>query len=331
MFRAALQPTARRWLARLRRARLVALGGETMGTTWSVKIATRQELPEGALRSAIDAVLAGVIGEMSTWRDDSDLVRYNRAPVGNRQVVPAGFADVLACALDVARDSGGAYDPTVGPLVDLWGFGPDGTRREPPDAASLAAARAHCGWQRIAFDRESRTLTQPGDLALDFSAIAKGYAVDAVARRLDDLAETDYLVEIGGELRARGHRPDGRPWRVALERPEGGAADTVVVLSGRAIATSGDYYRYFEHGARRYSHTIDPRSGEPITHDLASVTVVHAQAMHADAYATALTVLGADAGLAFARERGIAARFVTRTRQGFARAASPAFTAILQE
>lgn len=325
---AVLPSFARRWFAR-RRARLAAYGGQTMGTTWSVKIATMQEVSD-APKAAIEAALADVIGQMSTWHADADLARYNRAPPGSRHIVPHGFAEVLACALDVARDSGGAYDPTVGPLVNLWGFGPDGARNEPPDAATLAATRARCGWRRVAFDRDTRTLDQPGGLALDFSAIAKGYAVDEVARALDRLGADDYLVEIGGELRARGRRPDGHAWRVSLERPDG-VADAVVALGGRAIATSGDYHRYYERGARRYSHTLDPRTGEPVAHAPASVSVVHAQAMHADAYATALTVLGADAGLAFARERGIAARIVTRTSRGFERADTPAFTAILQE
>lgn len=324
---ALLPASARRWLAR-RRARLAAFGGETMGTTWSVKMATTQEANEA--RPAIDAALAGVIGQMSTWQADADLARYNRAPAGSRHVVPEGFAQVLACALDVARDSGGAYDPTVGPLVNLWGFGPDGARTEPPDAAALAAARTRCGWRLVAFDRDTRTLDQPGGLSLDFSAIAKGYAVDAVARALDRLGASDYLVEIGGELRARGRRPDGHRWRVALERPDGAAGD-VIALDDRAIATSGDYHRYYERGVRRYSHTIDPRTGEPVADAPASVSVVHAQAMVADAYATALTVLGVDAGLAFARERGIAARFVTRSPHGFESADTPAFTAILQE
>jgi thiamine biosynthesis lipoprotein len=330
MLIASTMSTARRWFSRRSRARLVTLRGETMGTTWSVKIATR-DTDETAPRAAIDAVLDDVIGQMSTWRDDSDLARWNRAPAGSRHVVPPGFAAVLACALDVARDSGGAYDPTVGPLVNLWGFGPDGERREPPGADALAQARARSGWQRIVFDRATGSLEQPGALSLDFSAIAKGYAVDAVSLALVRLGMADHLVEIGGELRAQGSRPDGQPWRIALEAPDGSASNAVIVLSGRAVATSGDYWRYYEHDSRRYSHTIDPRTGEPVTHGVASVSVVHRDAMHADAYATALTVLGADAGLAFASEHRLAARIVTRTPHGCACADSPAFTKILQE
>ena len=322
--------SARRALARLRRARLVALGGAAMGTTWSVRVAARGTLDEASLRAAIEAELASVVAQMSPWEAASDLSRYNRAEAGARCVLPPGFQEVLACALAMARESDGAFDPTVGPLVDLWGFGPHGTRREPPPADDIASARARCGWWRLDLDATASVLCQPGGLALDLCSIAKGYAVDEIARCLERHGCADYLVEVGGELRARGRRPDGLHWRVALEEPASDASPAIVALDDGAIATSGDYYRYFDEGERRYSHTIDPRNGEPVAHGLACVSVAHSRAMSADAYATALTVLGAETGYTFAVERGIAARFVTRTRHGYERIQTPAMAALMQ-
>jgi thiamine biosynthesis lipoprotein len=311
-------------------AQLAILAGETMGTRWRALACTGPG-PHGALRRALQSELDLVVAQMSTWDEASDLARFNRAAPGSRHALPDAFAHVLACGLEVARASGGAFDPTVGALVDAWGFGPAPRERaEPPTAAAVAAAQARGGWRRLAFD--GGVACQPGGLALDLSGIAKGYGVDCVARRLEALGVSSYLVEVGGELRGAGAKPDGRPWFVALESPaaDAGLPEHFVALHGLSVATSGDYRRFFDHAGARYGHTLDPRTGRPIAHGLASVSVLHADCMRADAWATALTVLGPDDGLAAARAHGLAARFVVRAGDGFVERLSPAYEALLR-
>jgi len=241
---------------------------------------------------------------------------------------------VLAFALDVARRSGGAYDPTAGALVDLWGFGPVARPQPftPPSPQEVQDARARGGWQRLLHDPAQRRVHQPGGLALDLSAVAKGFGVDQVGRWLRRQGLDSFLVEVGGELLGAGMKPDAQPWWVTLEAPDAGRADddTLVALHGLAIATSGDYRRFVEHGGRRYSHTLDPRDGWPIRHGAASVSVLHETAMAADAWSTALTVLGAEQGLALADAQALAARFVVRRDDGgFAVHSSRAWQALL--
>ena len=296
-------------------ARLQALAGRTMGTTWSLKFDNPAMLPHAAVQAAVVQALDRVIAQMSTWEPASDISRYNGADAGSRHTLPSAFANVLACALHWAEASDGAIDPTVGPLVASWGFGAqaDATTSSPSPEA-LAAARARIGWRRLAFDAAESAITQPGGLWLDLSGVAKGYAVDHVADALMAFGLHDFLVEVGGELKGCGRRPGGQPWRVRL--------DTLIdalpplALDGLAVATSGDRWHAQEHAGRRWSHTIDPRNGEPVSPDLASVTVLHPQCMHADALATALTVLGPVNGAAFAQRHGIAALFVCRDAAG---------------
>ncbi|CAB5659287.1 Thiamine biosynthesis lipoprotein ApbE precursor [Delftia tsuruhatensis] len=311
-------------------AALQTLAGEAMGTTWSVRLHNPGFLPLDAARQAIEDALALVVRQMSNWEEDSDLSRFNRAEAGSWHVLPPEFFAVLTCACDWASASGGAWDPTVGPLVDLWGFGPRARQEhvaEIPDAQALRRARERVGWQRIALDRPRGRALQPGAVHVDFSGIAKGYAVDLVAERLAALGHADFLVEVGGELRARGRRPGGQAWRVAVAGMADQGVPMTLALKDMAIATSGDHWHAFEQGGRRYSHTIDPRSGEPVAHALASVTVLHAECMQADALATVLTVLGPRQGLDFAEQRGVAALLCERTPQGPAVAMTSAFAA----
>jgi thiamine biosynthesis lipoprotein len=311
--------------------RVHELAGETMGTTWRVRLVAAAPLRLAPVRAAIQAALDEVVAQMSTWEAASDLARFNRAAPGTRHALPEHFHAVLACAREVAERSDGAFDPTAGALVDAWGFGP-APRRGRPAATALADARRRAGWRRLDIDPARRALLQPGGLALDLSAIAKGFGVDLVARRLDALGITDHLVEVGGELRGSGVKPDGQPWWVALEEPadDAGGARTLLALHGLSVATSGDYRRWFEHEGTRYSHTIDPRDGLPIRHGLASVTVIHADCMRADAWSTALNVLGPDAGLALANQLGLPARLLVRDGDGFAERRSAAFDALLR-
>jgi thiamine biosynthesis lipoprotein len=313
-----------------RGAAIGRLGGATMGTSWSVRYAAPAD--PGPLRAGIEARLERVVAQMSGWWADSDLSRFNRAPAGSWQALPEDFLAVLRCALATAEASGGAYDPTVGPLVDLWGFGPQPVAGEgPPRADRLAQAHARVGWRRLRLD--GGNALQPGGLGLDLSGIAKGYAVDLVAEYLEAAGVGSFLVEIGGELRGHGVKPDGTPWWVALERPPGeaaGAADLLVALHGLAIATSGEYRRCFQHAGQSYGHTLDPRTGWPVGAAIGSVTVLHPSCMQADALATALAVLGLPAGLEHAAKHGIAALLVERCPTGGLREhMSPSLAAML--
>ncbi|KQM68130.1 thiamine biosynthesis protein ApbE [Sphingomonas sp. Leaf17] len=272
-----------------------------MGTRWSVRLALPSGQAADAIAAAIVARLDDLVAQMSHWSQTSDLARFNRSPAGHWAALPADFAQVMAEGLAIAAKTDGAFDPAIGRLVDLWGFGPVAVAA-PPTPATIAGALAASGWRRLAL-RDGH-LRQPGELALDLSGIAKGQAVDAVAVLLRDLGVDHALVEIGGELAGMGVRPDGQPWWVDLEVPPGAdVAPLRIALHGIAVATSGDYVR----GA----HTLDPRSGRPVANGVVSASVVHATALAADAWATALTVAGAEAGVAMATAHGIAARIVT--------------------
>jgi len=309
-------------------ARPAALAGAAMGTTWSARMALPAGRTEASARQAIQAALDEVVAQMSTWEADSDITRYNQAGPG-WQVLPAAFFHVLRHALMLAEDCGGAYDPTVGPLVNAWGFGPHQRAYEPPSPAAIEAARLRCGWRRVRLDEATQSAHQAGGTYLDLSSIAKGYGVDRAAMALDALGITQYLVEVGGELRARGKRPDGQPWRVAIEVPDASGDHALALpLDGRSIATSGDYRRHAGSGDGRYAHTIDPRTGRPVRNPVASVTVLHPGCMQADALATALTVLGETEGPGYARRHDIAALFILRGDDAYRVVATPAFQAL---
>ncbi|GAA4334998.1 FAD:protein FMN transferase [Pigmentiphaga soli] len=314
------------------------LHGASMGTSWSVRLAGDGRIAIADIEALVRRELDAVIAQMSTWEPGSDISRFNAAPAGSWHALPAAFATVVDCALTVAAQSGGAFDPAVGPLVDLWGFGPHGRPGTIPPEAELQRLRAQAGWRRLEFDRAGRRLRQPGGVRLDLSGIAKGYAVDAVAAALARAGIGNCLVEVGGELRGSGVKPDGTPWWVELEQPSHGAGEngapalprTLLALHGLAVATSGDYRRFFDRAGRRYAHTIDPRTGCPVEHAPASVAVVHPECMAADALATALTVLGLDEGERWARRHGLAARFIARGEGGFTEILTPALAAMLE-
>ena len=313
---------------------LQTLAGEAMGTTWSVRLCNPQFTPLAPVRAAIEEALALVVRQMSNWEPESEVSRFNRAPAGSWHALSPAFFAVLQAAQHWALASGGAFDVGVGSLVSRWGFGP---RPDPhadhsqpatmPSAQELQSLRPHRAG--LALRDAGMQALQPGGLQLDLSGIAKGYSVDLVVQVLQAQGWVDFLAEVGGELRASGTRPGGQPWRVAVAGEAGSAR--ALPLQGMAIATSGDHWHAFEHGGRRYSHTIDPRTGEPVAHALASVTVLHQECMHADALATVLTVLGPVEGLSFAAEQGVAALLCERTAQGPVWTASPAFAALFPE
>ena len=310
--------------------------GASMGTSWSVRVIMPPGFDTTHVRSLLQRQLDEVVAQMSHWEDGSNLARYNKAPAGSWHVLPDAFAQVIACALQVARDTGGAYDPCAGALVNLWGFGArrryDQQGFQAPDAAGIEALLARGDLARVQFDARGQRLLQPGGVQLDLSSVAKGFAVDQLARSLDAQGLHHYLVEVGGELRGAGAKDDGQPWWVALEGvPEAlGQHEAVVALHGLAVATSGDYRRYYSYGARRASHTLDPRSGYPIGNDVASVTVIHPQCMRADALSTALSVLGPEAGMAFAEQRQLPARFLLRREGSLYAVHSSAWEAMLR-
>jgi len=308
---------------------VLALDGQTMGTTWSVKLVAPPTANAAALTAMAQRALDSVVQEMSPWEPLSDLSRYNRAAAESWTALPPAFAQVLRCALEIADQTHGAFDPTLGALVDLWGFGPRPFSGAPPEAGDIADARDTVGWRRLVLDDDS--LFQPGGLRLDLNGVAKGFAVDQVAAALDRSGARSYLVEVGGELRGTGAKPDGSPWWVELERPPtaNDGLRTLVALHGLSVATSGDYRRFFEHEGRRYAHTLDPATAAPVTHSTVSVTVLHPECLRADAYATALTVMPPDAALAFATAHGLAALILAQGPTGLEERLSPALAAML--
>jgi thiamine biosynthesis lipoprotein len=303
-----------------------------MGTTWSAKVIAPPGTDKAAVEAAIQSDLDAVVAVFSPWEPDSEISRFNAAPAGFYGLSNT-FWDVLNAAMEIADDTNGAVDPTLGALVDLWGFGPPGPRGAGaalPHDDEITAALARSGWQGLRLNSDAKAAMQPGGMSLDFSGIAKGHAVDRVSERLMELGCTSHLVEIGGELRGRGVKPDAQPWWVEIEQPPASPAPrTLMALVDVAMATSGDYRRAFSHEGRRYAHTLDGRTGRPVENGLASVTVIHPSAMKADAFATALTVMGPIEGPEFAAAYGLAAHFVERTPRGPVERMSPLFAAML--
>ena len=303
-----------------------AVEGRAMGTTYAVQA----DCPGGVPKQRIVAVLEQVDGRMSTYDSQSELSAFNRAPVGVPVPVSEDMAAVAIAAQRIAEETGGAFDATVAPLVALWGFGAQAAV-DPPDEAALRRARARVGFRRFKVSVQPPALEKRTAVTVDFSAIAKGYAVDRIVGALAESSCRAYLVGFGGEARVFGPAPDGGPWRLGIEAPDdvfgGDLLAPVLLLRDGAVATSGDYrqfraptsaeQRLLPPEQRRVSHIVDPRSGLPASHTLAAVTVVAESAMSADAYATALLVLGAEAGLAFAESRDLAALFVERRGDGF--------------
>jgi len=311
-----------------------SLSGETMGTTWSVRLVPPPGAAQGDFVAAVEEELARIVAVFSPWEVDSEISRFNAAPAGT-WALSDDFWALLTQALDLADDANGAVDPSLGALVDLWGFGPPGPRSvllPLPSDEEIEAARAVSGWQKLRLHREAQAAIQIGGMKLDFSGIAKGHAVDRVSDRLSALGATSHLVEIGGELKGRGVKPDAQPWWVEIEAVAGSPAPrTVAALVDLAMATSGDGRLAFTHEGRLYSHTLDGATGRPVDNGLAQVTVFDASAMRADALATALTVLGPIEGPEMAEALGLAAHFTERTPNGLIERMTPAFAAMLDD
>ena len=314
---------------------LWSIQGQTMGTTYQVKIVDPPETADRTvIEAALEARLEKVNRQMSTYRADSDLSRFNQSRSTEWTAVPIPLRTVVDAALEVSELSGGAFDVTVGPLVNLWGFGPGKQEERVPAATEIEQALQRVGARHLLTRSTPPALRKKRpDLYVDLSAIAKGYAVDVLSLYLEESGISRYLVEIGGEVRSGGTNPNGEVWRIAVERPTPGqrAVLRTVALSERGMATSGDYRNYFVQDGRSYSHTIDPHTGSPVRNPPASVTVVADSAMFADAMATALTVLGPEAGFALAEQEGIAALFIRREGDTFTELATPLFREFMTE
>ena len=307
---------------------LMEFRGSTMGTTYAVK-SHASSWPHGrdSMAGMIDRRLAEVNRLMSTYDPESEISRFNRH--GRRTPFTASrpTIEVFETAWDVSRRTGGAFDATVGPLVDAWGFGPT-QPNGPPTEGELTELLRQVGYHLIEVNATAGTLVKSTDnVATDLSAIAKGYGVDQLAEGLIELGINDFLVEIGGEVRGSGLRPDGSAWRVGIEAPTPGTRTVVRVVNihNTAVATSGDYRNFLEHEGVRLAHIIDARTGRPIPQTGKSVTVLHAEAMWADAWATALTVLEVEDAHALAERERIAALFITDRNGKFDTIATTAF------
>jgi len=294
-----------------------------MGTTYNVALVAGAAASADGLQDEIDRRLEEVNRQLSTWTEDSEISRFNRfGKIGEEFPVSDDFLRVMKAATEVHALSGGAWDGTVSPLVVLWGFGPGGPALSTPSPERIAAALDEVGFDKIEIRDAGALVKRHAAVTVDLSSIAKGYGVDAVADVLREKGFADFLVEIGGEVFAAGRRRDGRSWRVGINRPDPAAAPgevyKVVPLGDQALATSGDYRSYVLESGRRRSHVIDPRSGEPVTNGVVSVSVLAPSCMMADGLATAVMVMGPEAGLALVeRLDGVEALIVVDRRGGF--------------
>ena len=302
-----------------RRLRLVTLRGPSMGGQYMVRAVVPVSIDLEELNAGIKLTLDIVENQMSVFKPDSCLMQFNRHPVGEWFHLPPETSDVFDIALEVGKLTGGALDITLGPLIELWGFGAQDQPKTIPHTDDLVAIKAVTGHLHLKFDRAGRRIMKTAACEISLNAVAKGYGADLVCEYLKSLAIADFVVEVAGEIVTAGQKPDGTKWRVAIERPLVGvsAAQQILCLSDRAIATSGDYRKYFERDGVRFSHVIAPKTQQPIKHKLAAVTVVDATSARADALATAMLVMGEGAAFEFAEQNAIAAYFIVKNDSDF--------------
>jgi len=305
---------------------VLVIRGQTMGTTFQVKLPDMGQ-DRSKLEVEINALLKDVNRQMSTYQKDSEITQFNQSQETDWVGISEDFGYVLQVATQVSEWSNGAFDVTVGPLVNLWGFGPEAVPERIPSEDEIRAQMTFVGYQKISVQANRKAVRKEiANMYCDLSAVAKGFGVDRVALYLEGLGVQAYFVEIGGEVRVKGRHVDGSRWRVGIATPTAqGGLQKVVELEDLAMATSGDYHNYFEKDGKRYSHTIDPRTGKPITHRLASVSVIHAECAYADALATAINVMGPEKGFAFALEQNLPVFLLIKSDQGFVEKMSPAF------
>lgn len=313
----------------------VAFAGETMGTSYHVKISTDStEEMTASLKGDVDKLLLEVNQAFSTYISDSEVSLLNKSFDTAPQVKSSAFINVTKEALSISEITQGAYDITIGPIVNLWGFGPDFTKENKPSDEKIQKALATVGYKNIQVDTENKTVrkTNPA-IYIDFSSIAKGYGVDAVAELMESKGYQNYMVEIGGEMRVSGVNSEGGKWRIAVEKPDpaGRAIHRIINVSNTAIATSGDYRNFFEEDGVRFSHTLNPKTGLPVQHTLSAVTVLSENSMTADAWATAFMVLGAKTGYDLAMNNELAVLFLTSENGVIKEKMTPYFQRITEE
>ncbi len=301
-------------------ASIYEISGPIMGSSYHIKVVLTPDVQLlEDLRIGVKDALNRVDRLMSTYKPDSEISRFNVSPQNEWFQVSADTFEVIALGQSISSTSEGFYDMTVGPLVNSWGFGPTGKPVKVPDEAQLQAGLVRVGFNFLKLDSKSSAISKTADIYLDLSSIAKGYAVDVVANYLEQQGVENYLVEVGGEIRALGYKPHNESWRLAIESPtvEQRSVFKVVELTNGGLATSGDYRNYYENNGIRYSHTINPFTGKPVQHQLTSVSVVRPTSAEADAMATMFMVMGTERGFQFAVENRIAAYFIFRNGSGF--------------
>jgi FAD:protein FMN transferase len=303
--------------------------GMTMGTSYNIKASyLPNSLTPKEINRQLKEVLNKVNGQMSTYQKDSELSLFNQNPSTDWVNVSPELYGVIKESLKISQLSNGLFDVTVGPLVNLWGFGPDEMTASPPDDTDVKDKLNQIGYHRLTLKDDGLFVKKEiPNLYLDLSGIAKGYGVDQAALLLERLGIMDYMVEIGGEIRVKGKNNQGQPWQIAVEKPtvEKRMIEKILSITDTGMATSGDYRNYFEVEDVRFSHTIDPRTGRPINHKLASVTVLSETSMEADGLATAFMVMGPDEGYQFAEQNHLAAFFIIKSDEGFEEKISTAF------
>lgn len=312
----------------------VEITGSTMGTTYSIKISDfPSQLTPKQLKSDIDHRLDNINHQMSTWIPDSILSRFNTSSDSQWYDIPQDTLTVISESIRISELSEGAFDVTVAGLVDLWGFGKTERNGKIPSEKEIKNLIRQVNYQKIRTRREPSAIkkTNP-EITLNLSAIAKGYAVDQVALLLEEKKINNFLVEIGGEIQTKGEKQLQKPWIIAIERPiiEKRAIQKIISLKNKSLATSGDYRNYFEKDGKRFSHTINPRTGRPITHNLASVSIIHESCMTADALATALMVMGPEKGYQLAERNKWAIFMIVRTDKGYQEMSTPEFNHYIQ-
>lgn len=316
------------------KAAVTVLEGKTMGTFWRVSVVGVDKARAEELRTKVQTQLDGDDRLLSTWKNDSALMRFNHSRSTTPWPVNEAMADIVTESLRIGRKTQGAMDITVGPLVNLWGFGPDKQPVSTPTQAQIDAAKARTGLDKLTvINRADRQYLQKSipDLYVDLSTVGEGYAADHLARLMTEEGISRYLVSVGGALVSRGMNADGQPWRVAIQKPTDreNAVQAIVDINGHGISTSGSYRNYYELDGKRISHVIDPKTGRPITHKLVSVTVIAPTALEADAWDTGLMVLGTEKAQQVVREQGLAVYMIMKEGDGFTTWMSPQFRAFL--
>ncbi|ADO47764.1 FAD:protein FMN transferase ApbE [[Enterobacter] lignolyticus] len=310
------------------------LEGKTMGTFWRVSVINLDNDKSEALRKKVQAQLDADDMLLSTWKNNSALMQFNHSTSLSPWPVSEAMADIVTASLRIGAKTQGAMDITVGPLVNLWGFGPDKQPVKTPDRAQIDAARARTGLQHLTVINKSGGQYLQKDIAdlfVDLSTVGEGYAADHLARLMEQEGISRYLVSVGGALVSRGMNADGKPWRVAIQKPTDreNAVQAIVDINGHGISTSGSYRNYYELDGKRISHIIDPQTGHPIDHKLVSVTVIAPTALEADGWDTGLMVLGTEKAKQVVREQGLAVYMIFKEGDGFKTWMSPQFETFL--